>query len=78
VAAQHQATAAKGVRDDAIGARVRVALLDGEDALGMSQIPEFAAVALLKAGQHELRAHGAVAHEPALPQRFKEWWLHRM
>ena len=42
-------------------AGVGVAALDGEHAFGMGEVPCFAAVALFQAGEHELRAHGAVA-----------------
>ena len=70
--AQHEAAAAKGVGDDAIGPRIGVAALDGEHAVGMREIPRFAAGARFKAGEEKLRAHGAVAHEAAGREGFKE------
>ena len=35
--------------------------LYGEHALGMRKVPRFAAGALFESGEHELRAHGAIA-----------------
>ena len=63
VAVEHEARAAEGVGQDAVGAGLDVAALDGEHALRMGEIPLLAAVALLQAGEHQLRAHRAVADE---------------
>ena len=63
VAPEHQAAAAKRVRDQTIGARLDVPPLDREHAFGMGQVPSLAAGALLQAGEHELGAHGAVANQ---------------
>src|SRR5581483_8138716 len=76
VAAQHEAAAAKRVRDDAVGAGLGVAPLDREHAVGMREIPRFAARALFKAGEHELRAHRAVADQPAPAGDFMEEFFH--
>src|SRR5436189_65959 len=61
VAIEHDGGPAERVRDQAVGSRLDVPALDGEHPLRMRQIPGFAAVALLEPGQHQLRAHGAVA-----------------
>ena len=66
MAGEHDARSAKGVGDDAIRAGLDVAALDGEHSLGMRQIPGLAAIALLQAGEHELRAHRAVAEQRPL------------
>ena len=42
-----------------------VAALDAEHALGVREVPLLAAVALLEPGDHELRAHRAVAEQRA-------------
>ena len=58
------------LRDEAIGSGLDVTPLDLQHAVGMGQIPHFAAAALFEAGQHELRAHRAVADEAALAGGF--------
>ena len=57
---------AERVGDDAVGARFGVAALDRQHALGVSQVPGLAAVPLLEPGDHQLRAHGAVAEQRSL------------
>ena len=71
VAVEHQARAAEGVGEDAVGSRLGVAALDGEHALGMRQVPLLAAVALFEPGEHQLRAHGAVADKRPLAERLQ-------
>jgi hypothetical protein len=63
VAVEHDARSAEGVGQDAVGTSLRVTLLDREDPFGMREVPCFAALPLLQPGEHELRAHGAVADE---------------
>ena len=67
VAVQHDPRPAEGVGDDAVRARLGVAALDAEHLVGVRQVPGLAAAALFEAGQHELRAHGAVADQRARP-----------
>ena len=64
---EHDAAAAEGVRDEAIRSGLDVASLNREHALGMRQVPRLAAVALLEARQHQLRAHRAVAEQRSAP-----------
>ena len=73
---EHDARAAEGVGEDAIGAGVGVAALDGKHLLRMRQVPFLAAVALREAGEHELRAHRPVAQQGALADRFQQWLFH--
>ena len=73
---EHERAAAEGVGDEAIGTRVDVAALDGENALGMSQVPEFAAVARFEAGEHQLRAHRSIANEATFKDGFVKRLFH--
>ena len=68
---KRDAVGAEGVGDQAIRARGDITLLDGQDAVGMLQIPQFAAVAAGEAGEHELGAHRTVTNEAAFPQSFQ-------
>ena len=43
----------------------------------MRQIPGFAAIAVGQAGEHELRAHRAIANQPAFAQRFQKCFFHK-
>ena len=61
--------AAERVGQDAVRARLGVAALDGQHPLGMRQVPRLAAVSLLEPGDHELRAHGAVAEQRPFQER---------
>ncbi len=63
VAIEHDARAAERVGDDAVRAGLGVAPLDRQHALGVGQVPGLAAIALLEPGDHELRAHRAVAEQ---------------
>ncbi len=65
VAVEHDARAAEGVGEDAVRPGLGVAPLNGQHALGMGEVPGLAAVALLQAGQHQLRAHGSIAQQRA-------------
>ena len=76
MAIEHDPRAAKGVGDDAVGAGLGIAPLDREHALGMREIPGFAAVALLEAGEHQLSAHRAVAEQGPFFDRFQQSFLH--
>ena len=71
MAVEHDARAAERVGEDAIRAGLGVAPLNGQDPLGVGEVPLLAAVALLQAGEHQLRAHGAIAEERALLERFQ-------
>ena len=73
---EHDAAAAKRVGDEAIRARFRVTPLDAEHAVGMGQVPVFAATALFEAREHELRAHRAVADQTAFAQGFLKGFFH--
>ena len=53
-----------------------IAALDGQHPLRMREVPCLAAVALLQSGQHQLRAHGAVAEQGPLPDRVLQKLLH--
>ena len=72
------AAAAKRVGDETIGAGFHVTALDGQNALRVGQVPEFAAGAAFKAGEHELRAHGAVADEAAFERGFLKQFFHSL
>ena len=76
VSFQHRGAAAKCVRDDAIRSGVCVTSLDFQHTFGLRQIPVLAATALFEAGEHELRAHRAVANEPALAHGFVKKFFH--
>ena len=77
VAVEHDARTAERVGDDAVRPRLRVAPLDGQHALGMSQVPRLAAVALLEPGDHQLRAHRSVAEQRPLPYLVLQTMCHR-
>jgi hypothetical protein len=76
VARQPDAGGAEGVGDQTIRAGLRVAALEFQDPVGMRQVPQFAAPALLQTGEHELGAHGSVTNKTAFPQDFQQWFLH--
>src|SRR5262249_50048693 len=73
---QHERAAAERVRDKAISAGFDITSLDSENALRMSHVPHFAAIALLETGQHELRPHRAIADETTFEHGFAEWLFH--
>ena len=76
VAFEHQTAAAKRVCDQAIRARLDIVVLDFQDAFRVREIPSLAAIAIGKTSEHELRAHRAVANEPAFPQCFQKCFFH--
>ena len=69
VAVEHDARSAERVGEDAVGPGLGVAALDRQHALGVRQVPRLAAVALLEPGDHELRAHRAVAEQRPFLER---------
>ena len=71
VPVEHDARAAERVGENAIGAGLGVAALDRQHPLRVRQVPCLAAVALLKPGEHELRAHRAVAEQRTLADGFQ-------
>jgi hypothetical protein len=42
----------------------------------MGEVPQFAALAALQSGQHQLRPHRAIADKPALSHRLMKQFLH--
>jgi hypothetical protein len=73
---EHERTAAKSIRDEAISAGFNVSALNGENAFGMSHVPHFTAIALFETSEHQLRAHCAVADETAFKDSFLERFFH--
>ena len=69
MAVEHDAAAAEGVGEEAVGAGLGVSALDGEHPLGMREVPRLAAVALFEPGEHQLRAHRAVAEQRPFSDR---------
>src|SRR5208282_4501816 len=73
---QDGAAGAKRIGDETIGAGFHVTALDREDAVRVCQVPEFAAGAVFKAGEHELGAHRAVADVAAFERGFLKQLFH--
>jgi hypothetical protein len=73
VAVQHEARSAEGVGEEAVGPGFGIPALDGEDTLGMGEVPFLAAVSLFEAGEHQLRAHGAVGEQRPELEGLEEW-----
>lgn len=75
MASQGNPAAAKRICNNAVRARLGIAALDGENALRMGQIPQFAAGTVFESGEHELSAHRAVADQAAFTDNFvQEYW----
>ena len=72
VAVQHDPAGAEGVRQQHVGARLHVAPLDREHALGVVEVPGLAAAARLEPRALDLGAHGAVAEQHALAKRLEQ------
>ena len=72
VAFQIDRRGAESLRDQAVGAGLDVALVDGEDAVRVCEIPVLAATAQLEARSLQLRAHGAIAEQGAFRKRFEQ------
>src|SRR4029077_18977047 len=67
---EHERAAAEGVGDETISAGFDVTALDSQNALGMSHVPHFTAIALLETGKHELRSHRAIADKTTFKDGF--------
>jgi hypothetical protein len=76
MALERNAAAAKSVADEAICAGFRVTPQDVQHPFWMRQIPMFAATARGQTGEHQLRAHCAVANKTALAQGFEQGPFH--
>jgi hypothetical protein len=72
VTIEHDAAAAEGVREEALGSGLGVSPLNRQHALGVSQVPDFARVPLLEPGDHQLSAHRAVPEQGAFRDRVEQ------
>jgi hypothetical protein len=74
---EHDAAAAKSIRDQTIRAGLRVTPLNRQHTIGMRQVPQLAARTALETGQHQLRAHGAITDQTPLERGFMQKFFHR-
>ena len=63
VAIEHDPRTTERVGDDAVRTRLGVSLLDRQHLFRMAEVPLLAAVALLQAREHKLRAHRPIADQ---------------
>jgi hypothetical protein len=73
---EHDPAAAKGIRYQAIRACHDIAALNLSDAIRLNEVPVFAAGALFKPGQHQLRSHRAITDETTLTNRVEQGRFH--
>jgi hypothetical protein len=76
MALEHERAAAESVGDETIGPGFDITALDGENALGMSYVPQFTAIPLLETSEHKLGAHCAVADKAPFEDSFPKWFFH--
>jgi hypothetical protein len=76
VTLKHGPARAEGIRNDAIRSRVDIAAMDFLNAIGVCDVPVFAATTLFESREHELGTHCPVTDEAPLARNFLNEFSH--